>query len=280
MNKINTLVDEYKYQVNNVQQESLKDISNLEHLINLSSQYLHLIRLSVRDKGFPTDAHEIHFFKELKPFINGHLKYYSNVHYYLMNRPRLSLSKQRKYIHLLLEKFEAIKARELDFVNYYRHKGTKFDHIYFIRGQNTIATTNNLNHFIDIEFSTSHDDYVAKIIAYDLLIIYYQQELRSLKNQKFTPIIEAPPPLQKYLWTASKTDLVEIMYAIHALGAVQNGNIDIKSLATICETLFDIDLGNFYKTYGEIKAREKDRTKFLDNLKNSLIRKMDKDDSN
>src|SRR5690606_21449498 len=118
MNKINHLVDEYKNQIDNFQLESLKEISNLKHLINLSSECLHLLRLSVRQRGFLSEKDEIHFFKYLKPIVNGHLKYFSHVHYYLINRPKISASRQRKYIHIIIDKFEAHKARELDFVKY------------------------------------------------------------------------------------------------------------------------------------------------------------------
>ncbi|WP_158635194.1 RteC domain-containing protein [Formosa maritima] len=279
MNKINHLVDEYKNQINRYQPESLKEISNLKFLINLSSEYLHQLRLSIRQRGFLSKEDEIHFFKNIKPLVNGHLKYFSHVHYYLMNRPKISASRQRKYIHIILDKFEAQKTREIDFVKYYRHNATRLDHIYFVRGMHTIAITKTIYHFIDPEFSTTHDDNMAKIVAYDLLMTYYKKELLYLKTLKL-PLINESSSLktQSLKWTASKTDLVELIYAMYAIGAIENGNIDLKSLAKICETLFDIELGNFYKTYGEIRAREKDRTKFLDNLRLSLLRKMDKDD--
>ncbi|OBX23392.1 MULTISPECIES: RteC domain-containing protein [Bizionia] len=280
MDKINTLVDEYQIKIINFHQDNLNEIANLRLLINLSSEYLQLLRLSVRQRGFISESDEISFFKNLKPIVSGHLKYFSHVHTYLMNRPKVSISRQRKYIHLILDKFEAHKSSELEFVKYYRHKSTRYDHIYFVRGLNSIDITNNINHFIDPEFSTSHDDKVAKIMAYDLLVTYYKNELIKLKSQKRISSRHTPPLLtQTFSWTASKTDLVELMYAINATGAVQNGNIDLKVLAEICESLFNIKLGNFYKTYGEIKAREGARTKFLDSLRLSLIKKMDEDNN-
>lgn len=194
----------------------------------------------------------------------------------MLNRPKLSLPRQRKHIHLILDKFEAHKLSEIEFVKYYRHKSTRYDHIYFVRGINSIDISNNINHFIDPEFSTSHDDKVAKIMAYDLLVTYFKKELLKLKSQKNISSNNTTPPItQTFSWTASKTDLVELLYAINATGAVQNGNIDLKILAQICESLFNIKLGNFYKTYGEIKAREGERTKFLDSMRFSLIKKMD-----
>ena len=46
-------------------------------------------------------------------------------------------------------------------------------------------------------------------------------------------------------------------------------------MAEVCDMLFDINLNNFYKTYAEIKNREKDTTKFLDQLKVSLEKRID-----
>ena len=281
MNKFYNLIDEYKIQINKYNQETLNDVSNLTHLISLSSNYLHQLRVSVRQRGFPTQADEIYFFKEIKPYIYGRLKYYTHIHSYLLNRPRVGLSKQRKFIHVTIDKFESHKLRDLEFVKYIRHKATNLDHIYFVRGPKTIAITNTINHFIDPEFSTSHDFKLARIVSYDLLMLYYKQELKNLKNKKATLIQEPPPLIKENLsWTASKTDLVELLYAINAIGAIKNGDVDIKSQAKFCETLFNIDLGNYYKTYGEIRARNKDKTKFLDNLKYSLLRKMESDDAN
>ena len=44
------------------------------------------------------------------------------------------------------------------------------------------------------------------------------------------------------------------------------------------ENVFNIDLGNPYHTYLEIRGRG-NRTQFLDELKEKLIRKMDEDDN-
>ncbi|WP_456438762.1 RteC domain-containing protein, partial [Psychroserpens sp.] len=60
--------------------------------------------------------------------------------------------------------------------------------------------------------------------------------------------------------------------------AIRNGQADIKRMALVCEKLFDIDLGNFYRTYLEIRERKMDRTRFLNLLKQSLEKRMQDDD--
>lgn len=44
------------------------------------------------------------------------------------------------------------------------------------------------------------------------------------------------------------------------------------------EDAFNIELGDFYHTFMELKARKINRTKFLDNLCEALIKKMDEQD--
>ena len=53
---------------------------------------------------------------------------------------------------------------------------------------------------------------------------------------------------------------------------------DIKEIMTYLEAFFNIDLGDYYRTYITIKDRKKDRTSFLSSLIKKLIQKMDEDD--
>ena len=57
-----------------------------------------------------------------------------------------------------------------------------------------------------------------------------------------------------------------------------NGNNDIREVAKYFESAFGIDLGNFYQTYLELRNRKMNRTKFLDALREELIRRMDEQD--
>ena len=54
------------------------------------------------------------------------------------------------------------------------------DEYYFLRGNDNIGLISDTSHFYtDAEFSTSHDNSVAKIIAYDLLFTHYLNELKK-----------------------------------------------------------------------------------------------------
>jgi hypothetical protein len=81
-------------------------------------------------------------------------------------------------------------------------------------------------------------------------------------------------------WTDSKTGLIELMYALRQKGCFNHGQAEIKEIAEFFEQTLDIDLGNYYRTFQEIRIRKSGRTNFLDQLKTVLIQYMDDVDLN
>jgi hypothetical protein len=72
--------------------------------------------------------------------------------------------------------------------------------------------------------------------------------------------------------------LVEIGYGIEASKFLNRGNADIKEIMIVLETVFNIDLGEYYRTYISIKERN-DRTKYLRQIIENLEKRMDDDDN-
>ena len=88
---------------------------------------------------------------------------------------------------------------------------------------------------------------------------------------KFTFIVDS----KLLQWTDSKVALVEFIYALYAGKCFNNGNTSLKDIAFCCETLFNIEIGDFYRIFLEIRNRKKSRTQFLDKLKEQIIKMMD-----
>lgn len=146
------------------------------------------------------------------------------------------------------------------------------DHKYFVRGKHDIKLILDNYYFeSDHSFSTSHDYKVAKIIANDLIQVYLEDQLCHNNQNKG---IESTA----LNWTGSKVALIELIYALHSQGVFDNGNTDIKVIAQSFENILNINLGDFYHTYLELRSRKANRTKFLDALRDSLIKKMDEQD--
>ncbi|MES2329666.1 MAG: RteC domain-containing protein [Bacteroidota bacterium] len=70
-------------------------------------------------------------------------------------------------------------------------------------------------------------------------------------------------------WTLSKTDLIELIYALHSGGAFNKGTASIAQITRFFESVLHIQLGNTSMTFQEI-LRRKDSTAFLERLKEKL----------
>ncbi|WP_449301325.1 RteC domain-containing protein [Parapedobacter soli] len=177
------------------------------------------------------------------------------------------------YFNKELSKLKRFFDNNMAFYSYYRTESTYLDHTYFVRGKHNVQLGLDTFYFeIDHSFSTSHDYKVAKIIANDLIEDYLETQLSK------TATDDKPNALPKLNWTGSKTALTELIYALHSQGIFNNGNADIKPIVKVFESTFNVDLGDFYHTFMELKSRKINRTKFLDTLKESLIKKMDEQD--
>lgn len=243
--------------------------------IKLTKQALKAIRNLVINNEFETIQNEITFFKKTKPRLYSKLIYYVKLFNIESKRPRSSNKSQTKYLNNYIDKLQGYFNDNLEFYHYYRRNSTSLDDQYFLRGKADIRLYPDTFHFFtDEQFSTSHDSTVATILAYDMLIVHLKTEIDNLENNNGMEAIIQPFRKQsKLFWTGNKTDLIELIYALHSSGAINSGTADIKEMAAACEQIFNIDLGNYYHTFIEIKSRKSNNTKFIDILKESLIKR-------
>jgi hypothetical protein len=276
----------YIYKVRDKLTEGLKRIENEEtNILKRAELSIHLINKSlleikeyIRRNKFPSQDDEIQFFKEIKPSIYSKLIYFVKTFNIESKRPNGSDKSQKKYLVNELNKLEKYFSENLEFYQYMRNNMTFLDDKYFVRGKLDIRL--HVDTFIydaDQDFSTSHDYKASKILANDLLSVYLKSELSVLERKEYATNKSFSVPKGKYTWTDTKIALTEFIYAVHSARSINCGNIDIKELASFMESLFNIDLGDYYRDYLQIKSRQ-NPTKYLDSLKAMLIKRMNEQD--
>jgi len=168
---IHKILDNYKEEIKAVEESNLNDFNNVEQGISISRQYLQQLRVCVRENEFQDKQNEIIFFKKHKPYVYSRLKFYAKLYNFLINRPAGTIKSQQEFIDSEINKLQESNRRNIDFIKYYREDSELLDEFYFLRGNDKISLVSNTSHFYtDAEFSTSHDNAIAKIMAYDLLI--------------------------------------------------------------------------------------------------------------
>ena len=278
METVSKLYHELEEQLNFIHLETDDPLKEAELSIQVIVNALSQLKKYIGKHKFRTQSEEIKFFKYGKPQFISKLIFHISIYNIHSRMPKGGEKIVRKYLHHELQNLRRYFDNNLDFYKYYRTGSNYLDHKYFVRGKYDIRLTLDTFYFeTDPLFSTSHDYKVAKIIANDLLQVYLEDTI-SLLERKDNNMTSQDVPKVKLYWTESKTALIELIYALHSQGAIDNGKADIKDIAAVFEHFFGVELGDFYRTFLEIRVRKTGRTKFIDSLKQSLVKKMEEAD--
>lgn len=254
------------------------DISMSEafEMVEFLQDKLNKLKIKLLECDFTNEQDEICFFKEMKPQILSQLLYFNKIYTIELKRPNGSNIIQKNYYEQELNSLTFFFNRNLDFYQYYRSNAVHLDHYYFRRGKPNIRLGIDSSQFInDTAFSTGYDYKVAKILSNEMLRIYLNKKLQYIDRFSFAP--HNRQTSRKNKWTGTKSAAIELGYAIYAAKVLDNGNADIRDIMNGLQSLFNIDLGDYYRTYIAIKGRKKDRTSFLTYLADCLEKRMDEE---
>ncbi|UKJ09218.1 RteC domain-containing protein [Solitalea lacus] len=221
---------------------------------------------------FKTTSEEIEFFKEIKPLFLRELIYFIEVFHLEASKPFGGKEGQRNYYLQELDRLRLFFDRNNFLYTYYRTNKSHMDELFYLRNKSCIPMLPEYLLDMDPNFSTIYSSKLAKLQAFEQLKEYVNQSLMALDE------IELQPVKSKEVsstWTDSKASLIELAYALQSSGCVNFGKADVKHIITNLERMFNIQLGNFYRVYQGMRIRKKNRTVFLDVLKERLEKRMD-----
>lgn len=252
-------------------------LKKAEKGIRLCNSTLSKFQNNIENEDFESAEAEIDFFRNIKPIPMSYLIYFTEVRSCEINIPKTGERHKIRFLEKEVKKINKFFSQNNDFVNYMEQSHNYLDHQFFSRNNlDSFPFAPTINYYQYPEFSTSHDMLWAKIQAMYRFIHYIREGLQALKPGNRNIYAERQPKL--LLWSGTKTSLVELIYAIHANGDLNNGAVELSRVTSAFEDFFNIKLDNFYKTYSEIKSRKGSRSKYLDDLKICLEAKMNRDD--
>ena len=231
----------------------------------------------MEDHQFFEEAQEIDFFKNIKPALSCHGIFWQDIFEFELGRPAGGRQATEQYIDLHFQKINQFYEAHKTFHFYYRSGSTNLDRQYFTRYKELLLPHGFPCIDLDRKFSTGYDWLVAAILANDMFNRYLQRELQGVQSLISVPPLQVAQSRGLH-WTQSKASLVELIYALQSGAAFNSGKADIKQIAGCFEKLFDVELGNFFNTFQEIRLRKKNRTSFLDNIREKLLQRMDEAD--
>ena len=272
------LLTELDNELQLIQIETEEPLKTAELFIKVLLLALDKMRKHILTHKFKNEEEEIVFFKTIKPQLFSKLIFQTKVLNIETKRPKGTDRTQKKHLLNELDNLHRFFDNNLDFYQYYRNGATYLDDKYFVRGKSDIRLSLDTYFYIsDKEFNTSHDFKVAKILANDLLEIYLKEQLTALDRKEIVSAKNQSIPKVKLTWTDNKASLIELIYALHHQGSFNNRNTDIKDIVNYFEAVFNIDLGDVYRSWYSIRSRKLEQTIFLDNLKAILQKKIEQE---
>jgi hypothetical protein len=272
---VDTLLIELNEKLETQNFKEVSYIKIVENSIFICEEYHLKLKEFIKNYKFESDQEEIDFFKTLKPKFTSKLYYFISVFNLELQRPSTSQEIQKLYLQDQLAKIKAFKDANTETYKYFRSNATFLDEKCFLRNKRDLRLfLDPIVYQFDENFSTSHDHKIAIILAYDELELYIHKELDKLEEN-----YREKDDLQVFYlrWTDKKVALVELIYCLYAAGVINNGKTEIAELAKFFEQNFNIDLGDYYRKYLEIRSRKVNPTKFIDSIKAALLKKMEED---
>lgn len=271
---IEKLLEEMEQSLNDIANESSNELQKAERCGRTINEVLLRLKEFIASYEFLNEEEEIQFFKIYKPQLFHELIYYSELTYIESKRPIGKTETVKSYYHQVIDQIQEFFARNHQLYIYHQLDRTDQDELLFRRNSKPISLIPDYSLDFDPTFSTVNSSKLAKIMAYERLIEYIRQRITQLEMG-----FEHPPESKsRHRWTDSKSALIELAYALHSRGAVNHGKSDVKLIIKIMESLFNVEVGNFYRTFQSMRIRKKNRTIFLDSLKDSLEKRMDETD--
>jgi RteC protein. len=255
---------------------NVEEEPNLEESKNKASALLNTVN---KLKGFVTNytfkskEEEIIFFKDIKPRFQSMLIFYKKTFQILSDVPVGLHEDINSYYHEHLQKTRNYLDNNKDFLMYYKSGSTLFDTIYFVRKEPDLWLSINEEECEWDYYTSIYDHKLSKILAYEQVAKFLINKIKNPGDRNNGDLCNS-----SITWTAPKAALIELLYALQTSGSCNNGSLDVKDLAIHFENLFNVKLGNFYRTFQEIRIRKMSRTSFLDHLKDNLVKRMDQAD--
>ena len=276
-----TLHSEMVDELEQIKKDELSPIVFARGGIEIVKLAIERLRQHVITNGFSSEESEVSFFKEVKPKFMSKLIFFRKMYDSEVKRP-LMVDKinAKKYFKREIRKVKRNYQKRSEIYAYYKSGATHLDRVYFLRRPGDLLYSADSFMIVDSSFQTLHDSTVSEFLADEEYCAYLYRQLSVTETLQQTVGIIQNKSAKGLRWTGSKVALTELVYALYSAGVLNDGNADVKDIVADISKLFNIDIGNFYRTFQEIRLRKKDRVSFLNHLIERLEDRMNYWDEN
>ncbi len=258
---LESLVRDLGKELEAIEQKNIPFLERAQWKLNKAQEALKKLTTEYETKPFKNTDDEITYYKHLKPEVCSQVLFLEHVVRIEALLPIGRIGSRRDFLISEQMRLERIFEHNKDLFEYLRNKRTDKDAFYF-------------------SHSSINRNWVSSIRSCEMLHHYLQEKLAGIQasthanSKPDTNPYTLPRHLETSVkWTGTKTELVELIYALHANGSINSGKGTIKAIAEAFEINLDTNLSDYRFTYKEIKNRYKP-DKFLNKLAAALTQKV------
>ncbi|MCC8407723.1 RteC domain-containing protein [Mucilaginibacter sp. UR6-1] len=234
----------------------------------------------VRDQLKFTDVdEEIFFFKYFQPEILAKrieeiMKYHIHMHVPIGT----DASRIRYYEDELKARKSFFRMNNFHY-QYFKTGLTDLDRHYFLADAAPLSVpAADLSEFGN-QFSTPMTYLFAKFIAYECIQYYLLEQIAQVTHPELHAVRSAQP-VSDLRWTGDAVNIVELAYGLWLTGQLNHGNASLNQIVRWLESSLQVSIGIVQRRFNEIERRKRlSFTKFIDQMKEAILRKIDSDNS-
>lgn len=270
---VNQLQEQLKAKLFQIETETNNPLKAAKRAFSAARDVVARMQEYISGYTFKDRQEEIRFYKEVEPSFHALLIYYARLYRIERSKPVGSKGIIKAFFEEELNKIYLFFRENEDFYKYYRSGADFMDDTFFIPdGDTSEIVIDEYSCIIDTQTCTVLGYKAACIKAFEKLQVYLNGQLAQAEG-----LSNSQPTGSNCKWTGSKVALTELMYALVYSGMINNGQIQVKELAELLETIFQINLGNYYRTRQEMYSR-KETASFLELLMKRFRQGMDEAD--
>jgi len=238
--------------------------------LNLIAIAIDKIKVKLKTWQFKSTEDEIHFFKTVLPKTLSLYIYYSDKIEWDRINLQGSLECRYKLSDRLFLQAENFREEHKVIYEYNRDERTDLDKLYFLR--NSPLNREPGYQLIQI-MDPSSPPFQCRLLAMNIAYSRIENELKMIIAEE-----KGTQPMKKSgkcIWTGKQIDLIELGSGLYESGSFNNGNASRKDIFDYFEEVFDVDLGNTSSLFQDIVQRKTGTTKFLDQMKEKLLKRID-----
>lgn len=258
--------------------QSIQPLKKLISAIKLIRFSLSKLKDDVETYPFKDEPEEIEFFKHVKPSFFQWQIYYTELYTIETGFPLSDREKQIAYLAQEMSYIDRFFQQYAFLYQYYKLDADELDHLYFSRGVDSQSVLFPNIPELNPGFATSGDYLFSKFMAFEKLKSWLIEKMLYLQGNPTNPLQIGTEP-DDLKWTGDTINLAEIGIGIYQTKQLNNGTATLSQIFRWLEEKLKVKIGIPSKRLSELRRRKRlSRTQYLDEMKENIIQKLDKED--